>query len=284
MINVANLNFSYGNKELFQDLELKIEQGKIYGLLGKNGAGKTSLLKIICGLLFPKNGTCLVLDMESKYRMPDLLKEIYFIPESYSLPEITPKEYEKLYSPFYERFDKGQFYNKIKEAELDENKKLNTLSYGQKKKFLLAFGLASKCKILIFDEPTNGLDIPSQRIIRKQLAESIDGERTIIISTHHVKEMENIFDTIVVLDNGKIIFNHDIDKISQKLTLKVVPDLKDQENVVYSEEIPGGFSVLLKSKENEESKVDIEFLFNAILKDSQKINNIFQEDLFKAGV
>jgi len=280
MIEISNLNFSYSGKFLFDDLNLEIEKGKIYGLLGKNGAGKTTLLKIICGLIFPQNGVCKVLDKDSKFRIPDILKEIYFIPESYTLPELTAEKYEKLYSSFYDRFDKTCFYEKLKEAELAPTDKLNKLSFGQKKKFLLSFGIASNCKILIFDEPTNGLDIPSQRIIRKHLAECVNDERTIIVSTHHVREMENIFDSIVVLDNGKIIFYEDIDMISQKLSIKIVSNLSEVQDVVYYEEIPGGYSVLLRSSENQETKIDLEFLFNAIVKEHSKINALFQQIIF----
>jgi ABC-2 type transport system ATP-binding protein len=277
MINIENLYFSYGNNNLFQELNLEIKKGKIYGLLGKNGAGKTTLLKIISGLIFPKTGNCSVFDLESRLRVPGMLKDIFFIPETYFLPEITIEEYEKLYSPFYEKFDKPYFFEKIKELELEKGKKISTFSYGQKKKLLLAFGIASKCKILIFDEPTNGLDIPSQRMIRKQLAESIDDERIFIISTHHVKEMENIFDTLIVLDGGKIIFKEDLDLISQKLALKIVTSLEGLQGIVYSEEIPGGYSVLLKNSGFEEGKMDIEFLFNAVLNENHRINNIFKE-------
>ncbi|MFH2050027.1 MAG: ATP-binding cassette domain-containing protein, partial [bacterium] len=202
MIELTNLSFAYKNKApLFDRLSLKITEGNIYGLLGKNGAGKTTLLKIICGLLFPQQGTCVVLGFAPQKRSADMLKEIYFIPEEFYTPALKINEYVLLYAPFYPNFDPQALENYIATFDLPTNEQLISLSYGQKKKFLIAFGLATNSQLLILDEPTNGLDIPSKSQFRKLLAATMDENRTIIISTHQVRDIGNLIDPIIILDN-----------------------------------------------------------------------------------
>jgi ABC-2 type transport system ATP-binding protein len=161
MISIKNLGFGYKKMgQLFRNLNLELSGGNIYGLLGKNGVGKTTLLKIICGLLFPKEGACFVLGSESVKRTPELLSEIYIIGEELFVPQLSIKEFNSLYAPFYCRFNMGMLRAFLDEFAISEKENLSGLSYGQKKKFLLAFGLSTGCRILILDEPTNGLDIP----------------------------------------------------------------------------------------------------------------------------
>jgi ABC-2 type transport system ATP-binding protein len=274
MVDISNLEFSYNTKFLFKELNLQLLRGKIYGLLGKNGAGKTTLLKIICGLIKSDKGTCKVSGYDSYKKYPEMLKDLFFIPETYSLPDTTIEDYERLISPFYDKFDKSFFYGKIEEFEMGRNEKLKNLSYGQKKKFFLIFGLATKCGILVCDEPTNGLDIPTQRQIRKLLVECMFDDRTVIVSTHHVRELENIFDSIIIIDNGKIIFNRELSEINERLSVGVVRSLEDSQDFLYSEEIPGGYSILTRSTGND-GKMDIEFLFNAVASQNEKINSAF---------
>lgn len=276
MIEIENLNFGYGKSFLFDNLNLSIKDGNIYGLLGKNGAGKTTLLKIMCGLIFPKEGKCLIADEESRLRYPDILKEMFFIPESFNLPEITVKSYLNLNSVFYEKFDKDIFYNKLSEFEIKTDKKLDNLSFGQKKKFLLAFGIASNCKILIFDEPTNGLDIPSKRIIRNHLVQAKSQDRIIIISTHNVKEMESVFDDIIILESGKIIFREGVSTIKEKFMIKQVSSLEDTSNAIYCENTPGGYCVLQKNDSYNKNEIDLEFFFNAVTSEVEKINEFLK--------
>lgn len=163
MIEIKNLSFQYGKKEIFSDLNLSIQAGNIYGLLGRNGAGKTTLLKLIAGLCFPKSGECELFGAASSMRLPSVLRETFFIPEEFSLPSIRINQYEERYTPFYPNFNKEEFQQYLNEFSLSEDAKLNKISYGQKKQFLIAFALASHCKLVIMDEPTNGLDIPSKK-------------------------------------------------------------------------------------------------------------------------
>ena len=280
MIEIKGLSFGYRKKgKLFQNLSLDIKPGRISGLLGKNGAGKTTLLKIICGLLFPHSGECKVFGVDSYRRCPESLGEIFFIPEEFYLPSITPKEYINAFAPFYRRFDIVKFNEYLKTFEIPLGVRLTSMSYGQKKKFLLAFGLATACKILLLDEPTNGLDIPSKSQFRKTLASAVTDDRVILVSTHQVRDMENLLDSIIILDNGEIIFQQEMDSILSKLSVKLASDLSYIEDVIYFEKTLGGYAVLTENRGEEDTKIDLELLFNAIINNKERLHEIFSKEV-----
>ncbi|MFA6733026.1 MAG: ATP-binding cassette domain-containing protein, partial [Sphaerochaeta sp.] len=143
VVRMQNIDFSYGSKSLFSQLDLEIQRGNIYGLLGKNGAGKTTLLKILSGQLFPQEGSTMVLGEDPTKRKPSLLQEIFYLPEEFPLPKMKGSEYVKMRAPFYPRFDHTQFASFCKEFDVDLEQRLDQMSLGQKKKALLSFGLAS---------------------------------------------------------------------------------------------------------------------------------------------
>ncbi|MFN3411215.1 MAG: ATP-binding cassette domain-containing protein, partial [Exilispira sp.] len=211
IIQCKNLFFGYSKNLLFNNLNSYFSQGHIYGLLGKNGAGKTTLLKCIAGLLHPDKGEVEIYGKKSIKKEPSILKEIFFYPENFYLPSLDGKKYCELYSPFYPDFDKDYFLKTCDSFEIPLNKNLSTFSFGQKKKFYLAFGLSTFAKIMLLDEPTNGLDIPSKSAVRKKLAESLNENQIFIISTHQVRDLSQIFDSIIILAEGRIIFNNSID-------------------------------------------------------------------------
>ena len=279
MIKMTDLTFAYKNKlPLFSGLNMKISDGNIYGLLGKNGAGKTTLLKIICGLLFPQKGTCSVLTFTPSKRVPEMLQEIYFIPEEIYTPPLKISEYLKLYAPFHPRFDHQSFGQYIKTFDLPRNDRLTSLSYGQKKKFLVAFGLATNCRLLILDEPTNGLDIPSKSQFRKLLAASLNEDRIIIISTHQVRDIGNLIDPIIILDEGNVIFNQSINDISRKLAVRLQKTEPGKDDVLYSEKTLGGYVVIDENRGESESNPDIELLFNAVINNRQRMGELFTRE------
>jgi ABC-2 type transport system ATP-binding protein len=275
MIQIKNLSFGYKkNKFLFEDLSLQLPTGNIYGLLGRNGAGKTTLLKQITGLLFPQKGECLVFDTPAQDRLPEVLNEIYFIPEEFQLPAISMKAFTRLHAPFYPKFDQ-ELYNKyLNEFEISDNAKLTSLSYGQKKKFLIAFGLATRTRILILDEPTNGLDIPSKSQFRRIVASSMDEERSIIISTHQVRDLASLIDHIIILEGGKVVFYQSTVDISSRLSFVMTKDLEHLD-VFYKEDVLGGHAVMCK-KNGEETEIDLELLFNGVVSNAEKVNNEFK--------
>jgi ABC-2 type transport system ATP-binding protein len=212
MIEINGLSFRYPKGDrLFENMNLSLPKGGVCGLLGKNGSGKTTLLKLIAGLIFPLEGDCRVDKQEPKLRNPSVLQEICFLSEDLYVPALKPNDYVKFYASFYPRFDKEFLEHCMKEFELPSNMLLTNFSYGQKKKFLIAFGLATHSRLFILDEPTNGLDIPSKTIFRKLLASAITDEKLFIISTHQVHDVERLIDEVVILDQGRIIFNQHLD-------------------------------------------------------------------------
>lgn len=262
MINIKNLNFAYKKQApLFQDLSLTENTGQIIGLLGKNGAGKTTLLQLITGLLTPVSGEILVNEFNSTKREASFLESIYFVPEEFTMPSVKMWDFIEAFMPFYPRFDKQLLNDLIDKFELDQQKNLAKMSHGQKKKFRIAFALATRCQLIVLDEPTNGLDIPSKTIFRQLVAGSLQEDQTVIISTHQVKDVETLIDKIILVDKGRIVFNQSIIEISEKFDFKIVSHLPD--NALYSELNPMGYNIVTPTN-GESSEVDIELLFNAI--------------------
>ncbi len=279
MISIKKLSFNYGKaRPLFSDLDLTIDKGNIYGLLGKNGAGKSTLLKLMAGLLFPKEGTCEVLRYKPQNRHPDFLSQLYFVPEELYIPDIAIAAYQKMYAPFYPLFDHSQFENYLREFDIDASQHMTALSHGQKKKVVLSFGLASNCPLLILDEPTNGLDIPSKSQFRRLLAGAITDERTFIVSTHQVRDLANLIDPIIILENSKIIFQESVWDITQKLSFKLLYENHIPDNALFSERAPGGYQVVVPNMNGDETEVELEALFNAVVSNKQRIQEIFKQE------
>lgn len=277
MITINNLEFSYSKKtKLLSNLSLQLEAGRIHGLLGKNGEGKSTLLKLMSGLVFPKVGTIEVMGFLPQTRRPEMLQEIFFLPEE--LPQITLsiENYEKVYAPFYPNFSSEKFSEYLNEFDVDNKKALlNKLSHGQKKKVMIAFGLATNTKLLLMDEPTNGLDIPSKGQFRRMVAAGIDENRCLIISTHQVHDLDSLIDNIIVMEKHEIVFNQPIEEITKKLIFKVVNRNESDDNAVYSEETLHGLYQVCKNTTGEDSKLDIELLFNAITTKTTEISKLF---------
>ena len=274
MIKIDKLSFSYKkNNKLFDNLNLETKPGHIYGLLGKNGAGKTTLLKQVCGLLFPNEGICSIDRLIAKTRSPEFLKKFYFIPEEFNTPAISIEKYIKIYAPFYPNFNKDEFDNYINQFNVPVDNKLNKMSYGQKKKFLLSFGLACNTDVVLMDEPTNGLDIPSKSTFRKIIASAINENKTFVISTHQIRDIDSIIDGVIILDHGVIRFNNFIEGISDKLVFKNTKENDSSESILYSEQILGGNKSILINIDNEFTKPDMELLFNSIISEDSKLVN-----------
>ena len=271
MVTIKDLKFQYSKKQLpiFEGLSCELDSGSIVGLLGKNGSGKTSLLKLMVGLLQPTEGSVRILNHEPSEREPSLLQDIYFLPEEFHQPSISIRKYVKANSGFYPRFNEELLNRLLTDFELPDVRQLNQFSYGQKKKFLIAFALSTKCKLLVFDEPTNGLDIPSKAIFRRVMAGSLDEDQLVIISTHQVRDVENLIDRVLMLEQGKFIMQKDLHEIASKLHFATT-STPYGENVLYHEMVPGGYKVITPQTDGS-SSVDIELLFNAISNGTEKM-------------
>ncbi|MCK9339503.1 MAG: ABC transporter ATP-binding protein [Bacteroidales bacterium] len=278
MISIDKINFSYSKrKTIFNDLSLELPGGHIYGLLGKNGAGKTTLLKVISGLCFPKCGNVEVMDFAVQWRHPDLLKEMYYLSEELYVPAVSIKNYIRVNAPFYPNFSLEQMYDYLKAFEIEDDKQLMTrLSHGQKKKIMICFALATNTKILLMDEPTNGLDIPSKSIFRKVMAMAADENRLFLISTHQVRDLHSLIDTVIILDDGEIVLVESVDSITHQLLFKVVDSEFEVPNPIYSEDSLRGIYTITENVAHEECKLDIELFFNAVLCNKERIRKIFK--------
>jgi ABC-2 type transport system ATP-binding protein len=265
MIKVTKVSFTYKSKKpVFNQLNVQFERGHIYGLLGKNGAGKSTLLRIATGLLRPTQGSAEVEGINSFLRSPALLQKLLYIPEEVYLPSLNFSQYEKVYGAFYPKFSAEQFRHYLQEFDVPANGKINECSYGQQKKIFMSFALACNMDYLLMDEPTNGMDIPSKKQFRKVMAGYLTSDRLVIISSHQVRDLENLMDTIVIIDNSRILLYDTVDSLQNRLYFTKTNVLPEK-NLLYSEPVFGGHDVILLNEGQQHSALDTEKLFNAVL-------------------
>jgi ABC-2 type transport system ATP-binding protein len=267
MIKVESLTFKYKKKAVFTDFDLTIERGKILGLLGKNGAGKSTLLYLLTGLLMPQKGRITYNNVNVSKRLPSMLCDMFIVPEEFILPNTSLKMFIKLNSPFYPKFSTEQLMENLSHFELDINEKihLSALSLGQKKKVFMSFALATNTSLLIMDEPTNGLDIPGKSQFKKFIASNMTDERTMLISTHQVQDVEKLIEQVIILDNNQILLNASTMDICQKLYFANGVKQVDTEQALYITPSIQGYNALLLNHRNEESVLSLETLFNGTL-------------------
>ena len=274
MVTINNLDFGYKSQPVFKNISLSFEKGNIYGLLGENGVGKTSLLKLISGLQKPTAGTCEVDGIAPFNRLPETLQKIYFISEDFAIPEGTPINNIRELGVFYPNYDENLFLELSKELDVDPERKYAEMSFGQQKKCLIASALSLNTDYLLLDEPTNGLDIPSKTLFRQVIAKHATENRTIIISTHQVKDVENLIDPIIILTNDDVLLNADIATITRKLSFDY--DNAANPEALFTEQLPGGYMNVCVNRDGRESKVNIEGLFNAVLRNKETIKKLFE--------
>jgi len=277
VIQLKQLYFGYDRRSLFANMNLSIPAGCIYGLLGKNGVGKTTLLKLIAGLRHAQSGDCNVFGKPAADRPVSLLADLFYLPEEFGLPDVTAAQYERLYAPFYPGFDVGCFEETMDRFELDRSATLQRYSFGQKKKFILSFGLATGCRLMLLDEPTNGLDIPSKSQLRKALVSAFSDDRLIIISTHQARDLESIIDAVIILDSGNIIFNRSMGEVQDRLSIHLEEHPPDSQDALYVETIPGGHVVVMPNEDQNETDIDLEILFQTVVSDPLRIANLFDD-------
>jgi ABC-2 type transport system ATP-binding protein len=264
MLQISDLSFGYQGKSLlFENLNLQLNEGHIYGLLGKNGAGKSTLLKNMAGLAFPLKGKCLYKETDTASRPVTVLQDVYFLAEELFVPSLTPLQFAASTGGFYPGFSKADFDSYLQLLDVGPNSVMDKQSFGQQKKAMIAFGLATNTSLLIMDEPTNGLDIPSKVQFRKLMASVLTDERCIVISTHQVRDLDSLIDTLLVLDNREIVVNRLMDEVAEKLSFGFYADTTDMP-VLYEEENIRGKNAILKNT-GKYGKVDLELLFNAII-------------------
>ena len=278
MIQLKNVEFGYDkNRKLFNGVTLELKPGHLYGLLGRNGAGKTTLLKIMTGLLFPQAGEALNDGEPASKRTAKQLSDIYFLQEEIYVPHLKINQFEAAYAPFYPNFSHEQFMQYLTEFEMESMLGfIDKFSHGQKKKVMIAFALATNVPLLIMDEPTNGLDIPSKSIFRKIMASYADEQKTVLISTHQVRDLHSLIDAVSILDNGRMILNASTDVITDKLLFDVDNEKSQDGKVFYTEETPRGNYQVKENFNHIDSPLDLELLFNAAVQNKKEFTELFK--------
>jgi ABC-2 type transport system ATP-binding protein len=274
MISIRDFHFSYGKTPVFSGVSTTLTPGHIYGILGKNGTGKSTLLYNIAGLLYPKQGRITVNGEDPSKRSPQFLEDIFMVPEEFYLPNISIRSFVKYYSPFYPKFDHEDFARHLASFDIRPGSNLQGMSYGQRKKVYISFGIASNASVLLMDEPTNGLDIISKTQLRKVMAGAATPDKTILISSHQVKDLENLIDEILILDGTAIALKQSLNHIAKKLTFRISLDDDDLREALYAESVLKGNTIVARNKDNEESHVDLELLYKATMADPARMNSI----------
>lgn len=268
MIQVNDLTFSYpGNKHrVFEGLTLQLSESRIYGLLGKNGMGKSTLLYLIAGLLKPKKGSILIDGLTASRRYPQMLQELYLVPEEYDLPDMPLASYTRIHEDFYPRFSRETLKKCLADFEMPTEVDMKQLSMGQKKKVYMSFALATGCHLLLMDEPTNGLDIPSKTLFRKVVAGNMAEDSSLIISTHQVHDIEQLLDHILIMNNSELLLNASSEEVTKQYTFSLRQASEMDDQVLYAEPSLQGNAAIAKRQEGDnETTINLELLFNAVV-------------------
>ena len=277
MIEVENLSFSYGRRKskVLEDFSMKLDKGSVYGLLGKNGTGKSTLLYLMTGLLRPQTGNVLYKGVDVKKRYPDTLQDMFLVPEEFALPNVSLKQYVKLNAPFYPNFSDELLNACLRDFDMNEDIHLGELSMGQKKKAFMCFALATNTSLLMMDEPTNGLDIPSKSQFRKVIASGMSDDKAVIISTHQVRDIDSLLDHVLIMDGSKLLLNESVSTICEKLYFAEQGMNEPTEGALYVQPSVQGNSVILPNEYGEDSKLNLEVLFNAMLAERERMKQMF---------
>src|SRR5574344_1627948 len=282
MLTIENLTFGYHRKKMpqFSDFSLSLPKGGIYGLLGENGAGKSTLLYMMTGLLTPQEGCVMFDGIDVRRRLPEPLSNIYLVPEEYELPPVTLDKYVQVNAPFYPNFSNEDMNNYLSIFEMNNNIHLQELSMGQKKKVLMSFALATHTPLLLLDEPTNGLDIPSKSQFRKFIAQGMTDDQTILISTHQVKDVEQMLDHIIILGRNRILLNETSQRICERLSFIESNDKALLEKAIFAQPTFNGNAMLMPNEHEEtEARIDLELLFNGTLNYPLEVANVFKQTI-----
>lgn len=267
MIEIQNIKFSYNSKSapVFDNFCLRLEQNKVIGMLGENGTGKSTLLYLLMGLLRPSEGQILVDGADMSRRQCKTLQKMYIVPEEFTLPQMRFVDYVETYRHFYPTFSDDILQRCMEEFHLPLDVRIDQLSMGDKKKVLMSFALATNVRYLLMDEPTNGLDVPSKKQFRKVIATTMTEERTLIIATHQLHDVEALLDHVLILQRSQLLLNESVEALCEKYTFGIRSNDALTDNVLYTERTSQGNATLsLRQPDDEETQLSLELLFNAV--------------------
>lgn len=279
MVQIQDVTFGYKkDKYVLDGINLDLLPSKVYGLLGMNGVGKSTLIYLISNLLRPQKGS-IYFKSSSSGKWQNQIEDFFLVPEEFDLPNISVKKFLSINAPFYPNFCNIDFCNYLGIFNIEQNAKLGSLSMGQKKKFLLSFAQATNTKLLILDEPTNGLDIVGKSQFREFILaiKSSYKDKCIILSTHQIKDVDVLFDNIIILHNRHVLLNVDYQALSSKFSIHEVASDKI-ENGSYTFKTANKTYVL--ESMSYERNIDLE-LFYQMLIVNPNLANIIKNELTK---
>lgn len=282
MVEVNNITFRYQRKgqPIFDNFSIRLESGHVYGLLGKNGTGKSTLLYLISGLLYPQRGDISFMGNDVRHRLPESLSDMFVVPEEYDLPPMSLSNYIRANRPFYPKFSDEVLRSCLEEFEMSVDLNLKELSMGQKKKVYLSIALAAGTRLLLMDEPTNGLDIPSKTLFRRVVANHLSDERTLLLSTHQVHDVETLLDHVMILDRRNLLLDASMAELTSRYRFVYTMPGESVGEVLYAEPtLQGNASLLHRRDGDEETQVNLELLFNAVNEGRLKHDNLSAKNI-----
>lgn len=279
MLKIENLTFSYPRKRepVLSGISLTVNPGGIYGLLGRNGVGKSTLLYLICGLLTPKSGSVTLFGENTRERRPHTLASMFIVPEVIALPSVTLSEYVKAVAPLYPRFSGEDMRRYLEMFGMAEDVHLGRLSMGQGKKVFMSFALAANTPLILMDEPTNGLDIPGKAAFRGIVASGMTDEKSIIISTHQVQDINLLLDHVVIMENSGVLLNAPVSDITARLRFDVTDSPRRIDAALYSLSGISGTNIVEANNGDEETPLNLETLFGLAVNRPEIISSLFSD-------
>lgn len=279
MLDISQVSFSYGRRgpAVLDDFTLTFEEGGVYGLLGPNGAGKSTLLALIAGLLTPCKGTVALDGTDTRRRIPAVMADIFIVPEEPTLPPLKLDTFMKVYGAMYPSFSADDMKRHLATFEMQGNPRLDRLSMGQRKKVFMSFAMACNTRVLLMDEPTNGLDIPGKAAFRKFVAQNMTDERIFVISTHQVRDVDRLLDHIVIMDSCRVVFSRTVADIQSHIKFVNSTEPGAAAKAVYSMPALGGLSAVLPNDDGTDTDINLELLFDFAMHNPVLLNNMFNQ-------
>ncbi|SEO06312.1 ABC-2 type transport system ATP-binding protein [Amphibacillus marinus] len=273
MINCENVSFNYRKKAIYQNFNWCLKAGTICGLLGPNGAGKTTLFNMLAGLVFPTKGEINIAGHNPSKREAAFYRQFAYVAETLPCPSMSPMVYATLCGPLYPNYSPERFLQLAEAFELDIEQNFNAFSAGDLRKAWLAIVLACQTALILLDEPSKGLDIKAQASLRKALAETAAAGSRILLSTHHVREVEGILDHVTIINRGgKLLLNAEVAQLYQHYSLiEAAQEHQLPSDILAKQRLTMGWVGLVNQPAQTMQDIPLELLFSGLCRQEQVI-------------